>query len=359
MRGPGASVKVADACCGINSQNFQQSFGSFWARIDGFRNEDELSELRPGGGLVRTWVVRNTMHTVPSRDYYTYIFGGGEWGQRWRDNLAKKLGYPPREERRRLFYEPLLKEIRGRSVTAEEIKDFVSQRARRLGLKEGAWVGVGDMSSMGLLVHAGKQGSKSVYMRSDDWIPKLKEPPDPQSCRAELLRKYISQHGPVSKRDIQYWSLLSRQQIDVALNILADEIVTIEVAGSKEPHFALAKGWDGEFPPPPKAVVLPKYDSLLLALKDKSRFMDMQLYKLVFGALGMVRPVVLVDGFLAGIWRKLVKKTRMSIEVHPLRKISSSDKRAVEERFGEYGEYTGLGVSVKWARGRWVYRPSR
>ncbi|HZY46643.1 MAG TPA: hypothetical protein VFE96_02495, partial [Candidatus Bathyarchaeia archaeon] len=35
--GPRAVVKVAEACCGINSQDFLESFSSFWARVDGFR----------------------------------------------------------------------------------------------------------------------------------------------------------------------------------------------------------------------------------------------------------------------------------------------------------------------------------
>ncbi len=65
LSGSEAPVKVAGACCGIQSQNFQESLASFWARIDGFHNNDVMSELRPGGGLVRTRAVRGTMHTIP------------------------------------------------------------------------------------------------------------------------------------------------------------------------------------------------------------------------------------------------------------------------------------------------------
>ena len=196
-------------------------------------------------------------------------------------------------------------------------------------------------------------------MRSDDWIPKLKTPPSRQTCRAELLRKYIAQHGPVSKEDIQYWAYLTRQQLDEALTGLAGEITEVKMEHSKEPYIALDQDIDQKFPPPPRAVVLPKYDSLMLTLKDKSRFMDMRYYKLVFGALGMVRPTVLVNGFVAAIWRKVVKKTGASIEVHALKKISSSDREAVENKFAGYGKYAGLDVSVKWVRGKWVHLPSR
>ncbi len=360
MRGPDAPEKVADSCCGIQSQNFQESLSSFWARVDGFRNSDVLSELNPGGGLVRTWAVRSTMHTIPSKDYYVYVLGGaGERMLNWIDTLAKKRNYPPREERRRLLYETVLDEIKGRAVTEDEIRTLVSRRARPLGLREGVWTGIGDMAFQGLLVHAGKRGSRSLYMRSDDWIPRLKAPPDRQSCRVELLRKYIARHGPVSKEDIMYWAYLTRQQLDEALTGLAGEITEIKMELSKEPYIDLDQDVYRKLPPPPGAVVLPKYDSLMLTLKDKSRFMDMQYYKRIFGALGMVRPTVLVDGFVAAIWRKVARKTATSIEVHALKKISSSDKKAVEQKFSEYGQYGGLDVSVRWVRGKWVNLPSR
>ncbi len=360
MRGPDAPVRVADACCGIQSQNFQESLSSFWARIDGFRNSDVHSELKPGGRLVRTWAIRSTMHTIPSKDYYVYVLGGaGERMLNWIDTIAKKRNYPPREERRRLLYEPVLDEIKGRVVTEDEIRALVSRRARPLALKEGVWTGLGDMAFLGLLVHAGKHGSRSLYMRSDDWIPRLKAPPDRQTCRVELLRKYIARHGPVSKEDIMYWAYLTRQQLDEALTGLAGEITEVEMGLSKEPYMDLEQDVDRKLPPPPRAVVLPKYDSLMLTLKDKSRFMDMRYYKRIFGALGMVRPTVLVDGFVAAIWRKVVKKTATSIEVHALKKVSSSDREAVEQKFSEYGEYAGLDVSVRWVRGKWVNLPSR
>src|SRR3989304_6921398 len=94
-----------------------------------------------------------------------------------------------------------------------------------------------------------------------------------------------------------YWAYLTRQQLDEALIGLSGEIAEVKMGRSKEPYIALNKDVDRNFPPPPKAVVLPKYDSLLLTLKDKSRFMDMRYYKLVFGALGMVRPTVKQPAF--------------------------------------------------------------
>ncbi len=353
MQGRNAPARVADACCGIQSQDIRESLGSFWARIENFSDTDVASELRPGGSLVRTWAVRSTMHTIPSRDYYLYILGGAsERMLKWLDTIAKNRNYPPREERRKLLYEPVLGEIKGRPVTGEELRALVGERARRLGLRKGVWSGLGEMAFLGLLVNAGKRGSRSLWMRSDYWIPDLGSPPDRQACRTKLVRKYIGRHGPVSKEDITYWAYLSRGQVDQVLSTLADDLVEVKMRHSRERYFSIARNLEQEVPPPPKAILLPKFDSLLLSLRDKSRFMDMAYYKQIFPKIpvGMVKPTVLLDGFVAATWKRVTKKNGASIEVHAFKRISKSDKKAVERLFLEYCEYAKLDASVRWAR---------
>ena len=300
------------------------------------------------------------MHIIPCKDYYTYALGAADDRYHdWLERTAKQRNYPPREERFRLIYTPVLEEIKGRSVTQQELTAIVSSRARTLGLKPGAWKGIGEMQFSGLLVDAGKKGPRSVYMRSDDWIPRLKPPPDRQTCSVELVRRYIARHGPVLREDIMYWAFYNRQEVDKILADLSGEIVELKTAGSKNPMIDLNRNVDRKFPPPPPAIVLPKYDSLMMTLRDKSRFMDMRYYRRVHHALGMVRPTVLVDGFVAAIWRRVAKKNSSSIEVHSFKKLDSHQKEAVEERFSEYAEYIEQPVTVKWVRGKWIHQPSR
>lgn len=351
MAGRNAVVKVADACCGIQSQSFQESLVSFWARTGHFKDSDVLSQLKPCGKLVRTWAVRNTLHIIPSKDYYVYVLGGAsERMLNWIDTIAKKRGYPPREERRRLFHEPVLKMMKGKAVSAAEIRRIVDEEAKRIGLRERVWTGIGDMAFAGLIVHAGKRGSQSLWMRSDDWIPTLESPQDPESCRIKLFRKYISHHGPVSTQDIQYWAYLTRRQVDDTLASFQDELVNLKVEGSNEEYVMLGKDVKQESPPPPRVIILPRFDSLLLSMKDKSRFMDMSYYKRVFSGLAVVEATVLIDGFVCGTWRRVKKKREMMNEVRAFRKMSRRDRRLVEEKFSEYSEYAGRKESVRWHR---------
>lgn len=345
-------MTVAGGCCGIQSQDPRESLTAFWARIDAFRKEEIAAELRPGGGLVRTWAIRSTMHTIPSQDYYTYIYGGAsERMLNWINTIARKARYLEREDRQRLLYEPILDAIKGRAVTDEEIRSLVDERAPRLGMKRGAWSGIGEMAFGGRIVHAGKRGSRNLWMRSDEWVPRPRTPPDRESCRAELVRHYLVRHGPVARDDILSWAYLSKGQLDQALDRIRGDLVEVKLRRSGEPLLALASAEAGEAPPAPKAIVLPKYDSLLLALKDKSRFMDMAQYKQIFPRLpvGMVRATVLVDGFLAASWDRATAKGKTAITVRALRHLASRDRKAVERRFDAYAEFAGLDATVRWA----------
>src|SRR5713226_3071028 len=142
MAGRNAVVKVGDACCGIQSQRFEESLAAFWARTEKFENSQVMSELKPGGKLVRTWAVRNTLHIIPSKDYYVYVLGGAsERILNWINTIAKKRGYPQREQRQRLFHEPILKMMKGKAVSGDEIRRIVDEKARRIGLREHVWTG--------------------------------------------------------------------------------------------------------------------------------------------------------------------------------------------------------------------------
>ena len=357
--GPRAVVKVAEACCGINSQDFLESFSSFWARVDGFKDSDLISELRPKGGLVRAYAVRGTMHTIPSKDYWMHVFGGPR--KRFLpgiDNIAKKRGIPDRDSRIRLLYEPFLDNIKGRAVTSNEIEEFMIDRLTHLGLparlklRRGwqshatygpAWVGFSEMSFLGLLVNAGRRGSESLWMRASDWLGSKRTPPDPEECSVELIRRYIECFGPVTREDIVYWTFLRKSDVDSALDALKKDLTKNRITGNEE-YFSL--GDSVEAFEPPEALILPEFDSLMMGYKDKSRFLHNAHLKTVFLSLARIERTILLDGFVAATWKRKKKREGMTVEVSPLRTLKGGERRSIEEEFAEYSEYKGVKILV-------------
>ena len=362
--GPRAVVKVAEACCGMNSQDLLESYSSFWARVSGFRDSDLTSELRPKGGLVRTWTVRSTMHTIPTKDYWVYVFGGpGRRFQQWFDRTAKKRGIPDRDFRIRFLYHPFLDHIKGRAATSKEVKQFMIERLTQHGLRSRmklqrgwsskpthgpSWTGMSEMSYLGLLVSAGRRGSESLWMRSTDYVASPRRLPDPEKCTVELVRKYIEHYGPVTREDIVYWSFLRKDQVDPALDSLKKEL-TKENFGSREEYFSFGED-SGEAVEPLGVVILPEFDSLMMGYKDKSRFLSRGRIKNVFGSFAAVNRTILLDGFVAATWKRKKNRSGLLVNVSPLRPLKAGEKRSIEEEFANYAEYQGTEISAEFKR---------
>ena len=354
-------MKVAEACCGMNSQDLLESYSSFWARVDGFRDSDLTSELRPRGGLVRTWTVRSTMHTIPSKDYWVYVLGGpGRRFQPWFDRTAKKRGIPDRDFRVRFLYQPFLDHIKGRAATSNEVKQFMIERLTQHGLRSRmklqrgwsstpthgpSWTGMSEMSYLGLLVNAGRKGSESLWMGSADYLAAPRTPLDPEECTVELVRKYIERYGPVTREDILYWSFLRKDQVDKALDALEKELTKENLHSSRE-YFSFGED-SGEPVEPPRVTILPEFDSLMMGYRDKSRFLTHDRIKNVFGSFAAVNRTILLDGFVAATWKRKKNRTGMMVNVSPLRLLRARERRSIDEEFANYAEYQGTKISVE------------
>ena len=318
--GPRSVVRVAEACCGVNSQDFLESFSSFWVRMDGFSDSNLMSELRPKGGLVRTWTVRGTMHIIPAKDYFVHVFGGpGRRFPRLFERVAKERGIPGRDFRVKSLYEPFLDHIEGRAVTSNELREFMVEALTRHGLKARArlqrgwssqvtygpsWSGLSEMAHLGLLVSAGRRGSESLWMSSADWLGGRLKPPDPDECVIGLVRRYIERYGPVSREDIVYWTFLKKSDVDMAVGAMKDELLR-ESLGTTEVYLSFGGGLDaGE---PPAVVILPEFDSLMMGYKNKSRFLSHNRIKKVFWGLGGINRTLLLDAFVAATWKRKKK----------------------------------------------------
>ncbi len=117
-----------------------------------------------------------------------------------------------------------------------------------------------------------------------------------------LVRRYLEAFGPATVADIAQFSLLQRSVARAAVNALMGELVAMEgpdgselfdVAGGLMPKEGIAA--------PPR--LLPMWDSILLAYADRSRVIPSEYRRLIIRQNGDVLPTLLIDGYVAGVWR--------------------------------------------------------
>ncbi len=344
---------VASSVVGVNSQNLKDSIMSFGARIGNFSEAKYQSAFRPRGNMARTWTVRGTIHTFPSSEYGDHVFGSPcERALRNQDRYARMLKIPGRQERVDFLYMPLLDEISNRAVTSGFISDFISERLEEMGIKGRrrlnrgwsseekygpVWDGMAEMSYMGLLVSAGKEGSASLWMRTMDWLGKETGNPDPLECSSRLVKSYIGTYGPVTLNDIAYWTGHRKVDAKDAVKHLDGDLYEQNFDGSPDTYYSIEDGDD--YPQPPEAVILPRFDSIMMGHPDKTRIIPDGLKGKIFTNAGIIKRTVLVNGFAAGIWTGKKSGKLHEITVETFRPLSEKEKKYVRDGFSGYSGF--------------------
>lgn len=76
---------------------------------------------------------------------------------------------------------------------------------------------------------------------------------------------------------------------------------------------------------------LGEFDNMLLSYADRSRIMSEEHRKRIFTSNGIVRAVILIDGFARGLWRIERERDSAVLEIEPFVQLSHSDTIALTE----------------------------
>jgi hypothetical protein len=199
----------------------------------------------------------------------------------------------------------------------------------------------------GLTVHAKPRERESCFAKLSQWLPKIEvNSVSEEEAQRQLLIKYLRGYGPATQQDFSLWSGLMADDAKRAIANASPMIRQIEVEGTKGQFWILKedmKALDSiDSVEPAPARLLPKFDSILLGHKDRSRIIKDQHRKLVFRSkAGDIAATVLVDGQIAGTWKYTRKRRTLVVSVKPFAKIARDDKAEVKQQASELSEYMG------------------
>ena len=150
-------------------------------------------------------------------------------------------------------------------------------------------------------------GTRATYTTAESWLGAA-APRDLES----LFRRYLAAFGPADVMDFQTWTGMT------SLKSRLKETLTTLVAYRDEGGRVLydlpdQPIVDEDIPAPIR--FLPEYDNILIAHKDRSRILPEAQRKKVFVSAGRVLGSVIIDGFVAAIWRVERDKTGATLRV--------------------------------------------
>jgi hypothetical protein len=289
-------VRALERVAGLQAQEPAPPFIGLWTRVAGFER-DHLKRALARRTAVRATLMRGTIHIVSARDYASFapatlpmIQSLGRSYQRYRETVSN------------------VDELTARAIEyATEPRTTAEMQAHLGG--ENAWWRV-RREVLFVNTPADEPWSfapRRRFVNASAWLERPLAEAGP--ALDHLVRRYLSAFGPATTSDVAAWTgitvvtlrpVLERLRLrrfrDVRGRLLLD------VPGAPLP--------DARTPARPR--LLPAFDNVILSYADRTRVISDENRRVVIRG-GMVDPVVLVDGFVAGRWQLTKGKPELEL----------------------------------------------
>ncbi|AEE46605.1 winged helix DNA-binding domain-containing protein [Cellulomonas fimi] len=306
------TVDAVEHLVGLQAQNAWSPYVGLWSRVAGFTHDD-LGDALLDRRLVRTAVMRGTIHLLSARDarvlptltaplYERDLLTNTQHGPALR---TLDVAAVTARARTLVEEEPRPSTVLGRLLA----QDWPDVAPTTLAYAARGTLPLVQVPPRGVW---GRSGA-TTWTTTDAWlgapdgtVPDVR---DPDVLAAELERlvlRYLAAFGPASVADVQAWSGLTG--LAAVVERLGDRVVRFAAEpapGRSRPREVLDVP-DGPRPPaqtPAPVRFLPDLDNVLLGHADRTRIVSDEQRRAMQSRNGVVPGTVLVDGEVAATWR--------------------------------------------------------
>ena len=329
---------VAAAAVGLQAQDVGAARLGVRARSTAVDEAAVVNAIQHDRSVVRTWLMRSTVHLVAAEDLRWMAALYGPVMERNHRTRWRNLGITEPMIETALAHAREL--LAGRGLTRHELAAELTARGLELGRDGQVPTHVlAALTARGLTCRGADRGRDATFVLIDDWVPPAPAAPDPTppDPLAELARRYFRAFGPATAADFTTWSGLPS---GAAIASVRDELAEVEFDGRR--------GWTlGAVEPAPAFRLLPMFDNYPLGYRDRTAMLDPRLHPRVYVG-GIIKATVVCDGRVLGIWR-LDRTTRTAVvRVTPFEPLTRRHhdeldrERADVERFA--GRPVGLAI---------------
>ena len=315
----------------------QDYLGGLWAV--GLRTKRASESLVEAAiarrAIVRTWPMRGTLHFVAAADV------------RWMTRLlTPRVMAGARARHRQLGLEPAVFAKSAR--VAERVLAGGSGLRRDALYREWNAAGVathdsrglhllGYLAQTGVICFGPRDGKQQTFVLLDEWLPATRDL-EREVALGTLARRYFTSHGPATVHDFAWWSGLTVADARSGLESVKSELVS-EARGGRTFWFAATRV--------PRATgsavhLLPAWDEFTVAYRDRTDILEPRHAVRVNAGGGVLKPVIVVEGEVAGAWQRTLTKHGVQVKPVFFRKIDEADRRGLSEAVARYARFLGV-----------------
>ncbi|MBV7533386.1 winged helix DNA-binding domain-containing protein [Chitinophaga sp. sic0106] len=284
--------------------------------------------------IIRTWVFRGTLHLMVPEDI------------RWmtalvKDRLQQRLKAPETAlDVDAAVYPKIFKLLRsemkgGRQLLKSEIEELIT---RHKFSKNYMMYLLQRASLEGIICHGPLKGKQFTFTLLDEWSPGTNAV-SAEAALGMLATRFFTSHGPATVADFMTYGGITLKEANVGLEIARPSLECITLDKSV---YWCSKGLQQSAGQVPPALLLPAFDEILVAYKDRSAMTPDAHKGKAMTSNGIFHPIMLLNGQLAGLWKRTIVKDCVDIELQPFHLLKKTEKKVLEAACHHYANFMQL-----------------
>jgi hypothetical protein len=304
-------AEIAGAIAGAQAQDVYAGPQTFRARSRKITASDITRARTEERSLLRTWVMRMTIHLIPTEDaaWWLPLFEPGI--ERWSRRRLEQLGLSATKQDKALRVIARALADEG-PITRSEARERVAAAGIELDQQTGMHIALTAVVS-GVACLGPDRGAQTCLVRREDWLGGM-PPFNRERALAELARVYLRGFAPATDRDFAYWSGLGLREVRSGLEAISSELEEVRVG---EETMLAPRGGLPRLPRSGQVRLLGNFDTYLLGWKDRTfSVAGEHALHVKAGGGGWIRPVIVEDGIVVGGWRTMRKGNRLELSLN-------------------------------------------
>jgi hypothetical protein len=341
---------------GIQAQVMSAAELAVFTRVEGLSPEAIRSALWEERSLVKTWAMRGTLHLIAASDLPIYVAARslhvpGNWA-----GYFAYYGLNPAQQE---VYLAAIPQVLGKEpMTRQELAAAIAEEtgAPHLGdlILASSWGSPLKLSAFrGDLCFGPSQGQNVTFINPRVWLGQW-QTIEPEMALQEIVRLYLRAYGPATPEAFaRWWSGGTGKVLAKKLfQSIADELEEVEVEGWRA--FVLRVSLEslqslqwGE-----TVRLLPLFDGYTFGLgRDMEPLLPKVYQSRVFRPQGWISAVVLVNGYIRGVWEDKSRGSQTVVKVQMFSPATASLRKGVEAEVERLREFFKNEVLLEWGSG--------
>jgi len=341
--------EVCDKAGGIQAQVTSSAIHSLWVRNQHATKKEIENEISVKKSLVKTYGMRGTIHLLNASNYNVYINALKESRLKSSYQTLKQFGVTSKEIDK--YNQFILDFLDGNPMTKQELWKLIKPKVSKKfhDWKEQIWNVFKHSMEAGIICYGEIQGNETKLVRTDQWIPNLKNM-EAQEAKRSLMRIYLRAYGPASAHDFARWSGLPIREGRILLDELKGEILKIEWGESSSGYLLKSELNNFDSPLEDRIVnLLPNFDTYLMGHVDKTFYLHPGKFKAVYRSAGWISSVVLTDGKVSGTWVLEKKKDFTFLRITKFEKLEPELKDLIKIEVDKLENFLETKIKIRYS----------